>query len=171
MKSVLQRLAVGVLAAWLVLLSAIAYPQLTAHAAQHAHHDATTHVTVLCSWLCMDADAVEGTSVHLAPVEQFDFIEEELLGPQVSAALSFQPPSRAPPLFLRSCALAGNTSLPAGASRRENPCREPSIGCGLRERAPGQVKDVCRHQGQDTGREEGEQPGQDGDEKGGRRPA
>ena len=87
MKSVLQRLAVGVLAAWLVLLSAIAYPQLTAHAAQH---DATTHATALCSWLCMAADAVEGTSAHLAPVDQVDFIEQELLGPQVSAALSFQ---------------------------------------------------------------------------------
>jgi hypothetical protein len=97
MKSVVQRLAVGVLAAWLVLLSAVAYPQLTAHAAQHAHHDATAHATVLCSWLCMAADAVEGTSVHLAPVEQVDFIEQEFLGPQISAVLSVQPPSRAPP--------------------------------------------------------------------------
>ena len=75
---------------------------------------ATTHVTVLCSWLCMTADAVEGTWAHLAPVDQVDFIEQELLGPQVSAALSFQPPLRASPLFLRSCAFAGNTSLPAG---------------------------------------------------------
>ena len=97
MKSVTQRLAVGVLAAWLVLPSAIAYPQLTAHAAQHAHHDASAHATVLCSWLCMAADAVEGTSVHLTPVEQVDFIEQESLGPQISAILSIQPPSRAPP--------------------------------------------------------------------------
>lgn len=97
MKSAIQRLAVGVLAAWLVLLSAVAYPQLTAHAAQHAHHDASAHATVLCSWLCMAADAVEGTSLHLALVEQVDFIEQEVLGPQISAVLSFQPPSRAPP--------------------------------------------------------------------------
>jgi len=97
MKSVIQRLAVGVLAAWLVLLSAIAYPQLTAHAAQHAHHDASTHATILCSWLCMAADAGEGTSVHLTPIEPVDVIEQDFLGLQISAVLSFQPPSRAPP--------------------------------------------------------------------------
>ena len=51
---------------------------------------ATTHVTALYSWLCMAADAAEETSAHLAAVDQVDFIEQELLGPQVSAALSFQ---------------------------------------------------------------------------------
>ena len=54
---------------------------------------------------------------------------------------------------------------------REHPGRAHSLGCGVRDRAPGQVKDIGRHQGKDTGREEGEQSGQDGDEKGGRRPA
>ena len=98
MKSVIQRLAVGALAAWLVLLSAVAYPHLTAHAVQHAHHDASAHATLLCSWLCMAADAVEGTSVHLAPIEQVDFIEPEFLEPQISPVLSVQPPSRASPL-------------------------------------------------------------------------
>ena len=97
MKSVIQRLAVVVLAAWLVLLSAIAYPQLTAHMAQHEHHNAATHATALCSWLCMAADTGEGTSVHLTPIEQVDVIEQDFLGLQISAVLSFQPPSRAPP--------------------------------------------------------------------------
>jgi hypothetical protein len=97
MKTVTQRLAVGVLAAWLVLLSAVVYPQLAAHAAQHAHHDASSHATVLCSWICIAADAVEGTSVYRAPVEQVDFIEQDFFGPQISAARSSQPPSRAPP--------------------------------------------------------------------------
>lgn len=97
MKLVTQQLAVVVLAGWLILLSAIAYPQLTAHAAQHAHHDASTHSTVLCSWLCMAANAAEGTSVHLALAEQVEFIELEYLGPQISPVLTVQPPSRAPP--------------------------------------------------------------------------
>lgn len=97
MKSMTQRLAVGVLAAWLVLLSGVAYPQLTAHAAEHAHHDASAHATVLCSWLCIAADAAEGTSVQLTLVEQVDCIEQEVLRPQISPVLSFQPPSRAPP--------------------------------------------------------------------------
>ena len=97
MKPVTEQLAVVVLAGWLILLSAIAYPQLTAHASQHAHHDASTHSTVLCSWLCMAANAAEGTSVLLALVEQVDFAELEFLGPQISPVLTVQPPPRAPP--------------------------------------------------------------------------
>lgn len=97
MKQMTRQLAVGVLAGWLVLLSAVAYPQLTAHAAQHAHHDASTHSTVLCSWLCMAANAAEGTSVHLALVEQVDSVELEFLGSRISPILTVQPPPRAPP--------------------------------------------------------------------------
>jgi hypothetical protein len=98
MKPVTQQLAVVVLAGWLILLSAIAYPQLTAHASQHAHHDASTHSTVLCSWFCMAANAAEGTSVHLALVEQVDSVELEFLGPRISSILTVQPPPRAPPV-------------------------------------------------------------------------
>jgi hypothetical protein len=93
----IRQFAVVGLALWLVALSGIVYPQLTAHAAQHAHHDASAHATALCSWLCIAADAVEGSSVHIIPVEQVEFVEQEFLGPQISAVLSFQPPSRAPP--------------------------------------------------------------------------
>ena len=97
MTRLIPQLAAGLLATWLVLLSGIVYPQLTAHASQHAHHDATTHATVLCSWLCMAADAGEGTSTHLIPSEPVDVIEQEFLEPQISAVLTVQPPSRAPP--------------------------------------------------------------------------
>ncbi|HYR60951.1 MAG TPA: hypothetical protein VEM37_06300, partial [Nitrospiraceae bacterium] len=69
------------------------------HAAQHAHHDASAHATALCSWLCIAANAVEGTSVHFAPVEQVALIEQEFFEPQISAVLTVQPPSRAPPLL------------------------------------------------------------------------
>ena len=93
----IRQFAVGGLALWLVALSGIVYPQLTAHLAQHEHHNAATHATALCSWLCMAADAVEGTLVHLAPVDQVDFIEQEFLEPQIGIVLSFQSPSRAPP--------------------------------------------------------------------------
>lgn len=69
MKTVTQRLAVGVLAAWLVLLSAVVYPQLAAHAETHAHHSAATHATSLCSWLCGAGQTAEGpASLALAPV-------------------------------------------------------------------------------------------------------
>jgi uncharacterized membrane protein len=88
---------IGCFALWLVALSGIVYPQLTSHMGQHEHHKAATHATALCSWLCISADAVEGTSVHFAPVEQVALLEQESIGSQISAILSIQPPSRAPP--------------------------------------------------------------------------
>ena len=94
-----RQIIIGGFALWLVALSGIVYPQLTAHMGQHEHHNQATHATALCSWLCIAADAVEGTSVHFAPVEQVAFIEQETLGSQISAPLTVQPPSRAPPLL------------------------------------------------------------------------
>ena len=93
----IRQFAVGGLALWFVALSGIVYPQLTAHMAQHAHHSAATHATALCSWLCIAADAVEGTSVYFAPIEQIVFLGQQCIGPQVGAILTVQPPARAPP--------------------------------------------------------------------------
>ena len=93
-----RQFVIGGFALWLVALSGIAYPQLTAHMGQHEHHNAATHATALCSWLCIAADAVEGTSAYFASVEQVTFLERECFVPQISAVLSLQPPSRAPPL-------------------------------------------------------------------------
>ena len=95
----IQQCVVGGFALWLVALSGIVYPQLTAHMGQHEHHNAATHATALCSWLCIAADAVEGTSIHLAPVEQIALIEQEFPESQISHSLTVQPPSRAPPLL------------------------------------------------------------------------
>lgn len=66
----IQQCVVGGLALWLVALSGIVYPQLTPHMGQHEHHNAATHATALCSWLCISADAVEGTSVSFAPLNK-----------------------------------------------------------------------------------------------------
>lgn len=99
MKRKIQQCVIGGLALWLVALSGIVYPQLTAHMGQHKHHNQATHATALCSWLCIAADAVEGTSIHFAPLEQVALVEQEFLGSQISAILSTQPPSRAPPLL------------------------------------------------------------------------
>ncbi|THI88290.1 MAG: hypothetical protein CAF41_006220 [Nitrospira sp. CG24A] len=93
-----RQFVVGGFALWLVALSGIVYPQLTAHMGQHEHHNAATHATVLCSWLCIAADAVEGPSVQFAPVEQVALIELEVFDSQISPVLNLQPPSRAPPL-------------------------------------------------------------------------
>jgi len=94
-----RQIIIAGFALWLVALSGIVYPQLTAHMGQHEHHNAATHATALCSWLCIAADAVEGTSVHFAPVEQVALLDQEIFKSQISAPLTVQPPSRAPPLL------------------------------------------------------------------------
>jgi len=94
----IQQTVIGFLALWLVALNGIVYPQITAHMGQHEHHNTATHATVLCSWLCIAADAVEGTSVSFTPVEQVALLEQKSFDSQISAPLTVQPPSRAPPL-------------------------------------------------------------------------
>lgn len=83
-----SRLAVGVLAAWLVLLSGFAYPQLAAHSSQHAHHNAATHASALCSWLCAAGQGIESYSVpfeskllflDMVPSTLFDEAQNPLL--------------------------------------------------------------------------------------------
>jgi hypothetical protein len=93
----IQQFVVVGFALWLVALSGIVYPQITAHLGQHEHHNAATHATALCSWLCIAADAVEGTPIYLAPVAQIALLKQAFLRPQISAGPIFQPPSRAPP--------------------------------------------------------------------------
>ena len=95
----IQQFAVGGLALWLVALSGIVYPQLTAHMAQHEHHNAATHATALCSWLCTAADAVEGTVVDLAPSQSSTFLEKAFPVTKFNLLHVPQPPSRAPPLL------------------------------------------------------------------------
>ena len=95
----IRQFAVGGLALWLVAISGIVYPQLTAHMAQHEHHSAATHATALCSWLCTAADAVEGTVVDVAPVRYSTFLEQVSPVTQFHLSYDSQPPSRAPPLL------------------------------------------------------------------------
>ena len=68
----MQPFVVGALVVWLVLFSGLAYPQLTEHAAHHAHHNASTHGTALCSWICVARQMVDG--VRLVPQMRFDFL-------------------------------------------------------------------------------------------------
>ena len=94
----IRQFAIGGLALWIVALSGIVYPQLTAHITQHEHHNAATHATALCSWLCIAADAVEGTVADLSPVQYSTFLEQSPPVTQIHFSHISQPPSRAPPL-------------------------------------------------------------------------
>lgn len=102
MKNMMKRLAVWVLAAWLLLLSGVVYPQLAAHAEQHAHHSAATHANALCSWLCAAGQTAEGlASPALALVESVSpAVQQEY------AALDLHPvssnASRGPPSLIVS---------------------------------------------------------------------
>ena len=80
-------------------LSGIVYPQLTAHMGQHEHHNAATHATALCSWLCIAADAVEGTVNDLSPVQYVTFLEHAPPVTGFHLPHGPQPPSRAPPFL------------------------------------------------------------------------
>jgi hypothetical protein len=95
----IQQCVVGGLALWLVALSGIVYPQLTAHMEQHEHHNAATHATALCSWLCIAADAVEGTVADFTPVQYATFLEQAPPVTEFHLPHGPQPPSRAPPLL------------------------------------------------------------------------
>jgi hypothetical protein len=99
MKRRIRHIVVVGFALWLVALSGIVYPQLTAHIAQHEHHKAATHATALCSWLCIAADAVEGTRIDLTPVQYVTVLEQALPVTEFHLPHGSQPPSRAPPLL------------------------------------------------------------------------
>ena len=98
MNSGIRQLAVGGFALWLVALSGIVYPQLTAHMGQHEHHSAATHATALCSWLCIAADAVDSIVDDVAPVRYSTFLGQAAPITQLHLFHNSQPPSRAPPL-------------------------------------------------------------------------
>ncbi len=51
------------LAACLLLLNGLAYPQTVAHAWHHAHHTAKTHASALCSWICAAGQVFEAATV------------------------------------------------------------------------------------------------------------
>ena len=45
----------------------LAQAQLVEHAGHHAHHNAATHGTVLCSWMCAVGQGWEETAVPTPP--------------------------------------------------------------------------------------------------------
>jgi hypothetical protein len=92
-----RQVAIGALAGWLVLLSGLVYPQLTAHASQHVHHNAATHATALCSWLCAAGHTAESVAppALTCPTRQSQQVEVEYLATESSVLLPGT--SRGPP--------------------------------------------------------------------------
>lgn len=85
------------LVACLLLVPALASPSTVAHEAQHAHHKATTHSSVLCSWFCGAGQGFGLTDSVILPTIDFlttiDFESADL----ADAATSVLFLSRGPP--------------------------------------------------------------------------
>lgn len=94
---IVRPMAAGFLALWLVLLSGVVYPQLAGHAAKHAHHNAATHTTALCSWLCIAADSVASPYVEFSPAERAVPMLRALFEAGTYLLAFPLPPVRAPP--------------------------------------------------------------------------
>lgn len=96
-KPVQRSVAVG-LALCLLLLSGLIYAQTVPHTFHHARHQAATHATVLCTWICSAGQACEGTAVVFqsdrSPIGVTSVVAiQEPSGTVRSTALSRGPPS------------------------------------------------------------------------------
>lgn len=94
----LQAIAVGLISC-LLLLSGSFFYQIPSHLVHHAHHNAATHGSVLCSWMCATAEPLDTVDINLEvrffPVQSAEFFSALSL-PLTPPA---RPTSRAPPSF------------------------------------------------------------------------
>lgn len=65
MKGTLQRSVSLSVAVCLLLLGGLIYVQTVPHSLHHNHHQAATHSTALCSWLCAAGQGLDGGPVIL----------------------------------------------------------------------------------------------------------
>ena len=96
-RGVLKSIAIS-LTICLLLLGGLAYPQTVAHAKHHAHHTATTHASVLCSWMCSAGQVFEAATIVIqsdrTPVGVASrIVVHEPVSPVLPAAFSRGPPS------------------------------------------------------------------------------
>lgn len=85
------------LVACLFLVPALASPAMVAHGARHAHHNAATHSSALCSWLCGAGQGFELTGSVYVPTIAFLATLDIESANQTYDAVSVLPLSRGPP--------------------------------------------------------------------------
>ena len=82
----------------LLSVGGLAQAQLVEHAGHHAQHQAATHGTVLCSWMCAAGQVGEAATL-LVPLEVIPHEFVELTSPdQVPTIFSSILASRGPPI-------------------------------------------------------------------------
>jgi hypothetical protein len=64
------------LALCLLTLSGLVFPQAVMHAGHHAHHQAATHASALCTWMCAAGQGLESVVLliteSISPVTTLD---------------------------------------------------------------------------------------------------
>lgn len=98
----IQKLAMSLILC-LLLLHGMVYSQIPSNALEHPHHQKASHVTVLCNWLCISAETVEGFVAPLSPMVLFVEDIEPFYSRIQGIWLSSHMDSRAPPSVLHAC--------------------------------------------------------------------
>lgn len=99
MHHTLQRsVAIG-LTVCLLLLGGVASAQAVEHAGHHAHHQAATHATVLCSWMCAAGQVLEGIAVVFQAGNHQTGVVAIAASEALASAVRPTTPSRGPPVF------------------------------------------------------------------------
>jgi hypothetical protein len=87
------------LALCLLTLSGLVFPQAVTHAGHHAHHQAATHTSALCTWMCAAGQGLESVVLlvneSISPATTLDVVSTDAMDGIVL------PPSqsRGPPLL------------------------------------------------------------------------
>ena len=97
-QSLKRAVAVGLVVSLLLLTGAV-YAQTVEHAAHHAHHQAATHATVLCSWMCAAGQVLEGVEVAFRVSIEPLALAAVQTAQQPASAVYLSSVSRGPPLL------------------------------------------------------------------------
>lgn len=81
----------------LLVLHASLFSQVAQHSLQHAHHQATTHGSLLCTWLCTAGEISEAVAVAPSAVLIVVRSQDPRVPSKTVPGFSIEPSSRAPP--------------------------------------------------------------------------
>ena len=94
-----MRLLALSLALCLLTLSGLVFPQAVRHAGHHAHHQAATHASALCTWMCAAGQGLESlvlvVNESISPVTTLDL----LVTGTIDGIVPPSSQSRGPPLL------------------------------------------------------------------------
>ena len=93
----LRRFVAVSLVLCLLLLSGLIYAQTVPHTFHHARHQAATHATVLCSWMCSAGQAFEGTAVAFQSVRSSIGVTSVVAIQEASSTVRSTALTRGPP--------------------------------------------------------------------------